>query len=346
MATASFLEIDGAHGEGGGQLLRTAVALSAITGTPLRVFNIRARRDKPGLAPQHLTAVKALAALCDAQVDGLALRSLDLVFSPGAVRSGAYEFDVGTAGSIALVLQALLPVAIASGEAFSFHIRGGTDVRGAPPMDYLRHVLLPLLAKMDARVRIDVLRRGYYPRGGGEVRAEVAACPGLRPLALQEQGALREIRGEVHVANLPEHIAMRMAQAARDTLARPAQIAHRVLGPDAAIGMGGGIALTARCEHTVLGASALAQRGLPAERLGEQAARALLADLECGATLDWHAADQLLVYLVLSGGPSQFHARALSSHSETALWLIGQFLPMQVEVKPEAGRVRVEIRPR
>ena len=348
MTAAAMIDIDGSHGEGGGQLLRTAVALSVISGHPLRIVNIRARRDKPGLAPQHLTAVKALAELCGAAVEGLAPKSLQVAFRPGPVRAGAYEFDVGTAGSIALVLQALLPVAIASGEAFSFHIRGGTDVRGAPPMDYLRYVLLPLLARMGAGVRVDMLRRGYYPRGGGEVRVEIPPCHALRPLVLDTQGTLRAIRGYVHIANLPEHIALRMAQAARAALETPvaAHIAHTVLSRDEAIGMGGGILLTACCEHTTLGASALAARGVPAERLGEAAARELDALLASGATLDLHAADQLLVYLALADGPSRFHAQALSSHAETALWLIRQFLPMRARITPEEKRVQIEVAPR
>lgn len=344
---ASLMEIDGSHGEGGGQLLRTAVALSVIAGKPLRIVHIRARRDNPGLAPQHLTAVRALAELCDAEVEGLVPKSQQLVFRPGLLRAGAYEFDVGTAGSIALVLQALLPVAIASGAAFSFRIRGGTDVRGAPPMDYLRYVLIPLLEKMGAQVRVDILRRGYYPRGGGEVQVEVPACSGLRPLLLDTQGELRAVRGYAHVANLPEHIALRMAQAARAALGAPAatHIASAILGHDAAIGMGGGILLTACCKHTVLGASALAERGVPAERLGEAAARELRVALESGATLDPHAVDQMPIYMALAAGPSRFHAQALTSHAETALWLIGQFLPINVQVIAEGERVGVTITP-
>jgi RNA 3'-phosphate cyclase len=341
------MEIDGSHGEGGGQLLRTAVALSVIAMKPLRVVNIRARRDKPGLAPQHMTAVRALAELCDAEVEGLAPKSLQIVFRPGALRPGAYDFDVGTAGSIALVLQALLPVAISSGEEFSFHIRGGTDVRGAPPMDFLRYVLVPLLAKMGAKVHVDILRRGYYPRGGGEVQVEVPSCSGLRPLVLDTQGELRAVRGYAHVANLPEHIALRMAHAARDALGVPAatHIASAILGHGEAIGMGGGIVLTACCEHTVLGASALAARGVLAERLGEAAARELRTTLDSGATLDPHAADQILVYLALADGPSRFHAQTVTSHAETALWLIGQFLPIKVEVAPDNKRVVVAVTP-
>jgi len=325
--------------------LRTAVALAVICGRPLRIVNIRARRANPGLAPQHLTAVKALAAVCGAEVEGLAPKSLELRFRPGPIRPGAYEFDVGTAGSIALVLQALLPAAVSSGEAFSCRIVGGTDVRGAPPMDYLREVLVPLLGKMGARVALDIVRRGYYPRGGGDVRVEVSPCRGLKPLVLDTPGRLREIRGCAHVANLPEHIALRMAQAAREALGREAHIRPLVLGPDAAIGMGGGILLAAQCEHTILGASALAQRGVPAERLGDAAGRELHAALASGATLDTHAADQLLVYMALADGPSRFRAQRLSSHAETALWLISRFLPIRTQVVPDGRCVAVTVTP-
>jgi RNA 3'-terminal phosphate cyclase (ATP) len=345
MTEECLLEIDGAHGEGGGQLLRTAAALSVVTGRPLRMVNIRARRAKPGLAPQHLTAVRALAAVCGAEVEGLVLESQEIRFRPGPVRPGAYAFDVGTAGSIALVLQALLPAAISSGEAFAFQLRGGTDVRGAPPMDYLRHVLLPLLERMGARFALDIVRRGYYPRGGGEVRLRIYPCRGLRPLLLDAPGRLREIRGHVHVANLPEHIARRMAAAAHEVVGADARIATLVLGPDSAIGMGGGILLTAQCERTVLGASALAQRGVPAERLGETAGRELRAALESGATLDVHAADQLPVYMALADGPSCFRAQRLSLHAETALWLIQQFLPITARVAPEGQCVKVTVTP-
>jgi RNA 3'-phosphate cyclase len=342
-----MVEIDGSHGEGGGQLLRNAVALSAISGIPIRVRNIRARRKNPGLAPQHLTAVKAVGALCGAAVDGLAAKSIEIEFRPGQVRGGSYVFDIGTAGSVAMVLQALLPVAISSGQGFSFRIRGGTDVTAAPPVDYLRHVLLPLLERMGASIRMTIARRGYYPRGGGEVLVEVQACPRLDPLALATPGKLCAVRGYAHVANLPEHIVTRMAGAARSRLhlLSNVHIAQEVLGRDAAIGMGGAIVLTACLEHTILGTSALAARGVPAERLGEEAADELIRLLHCGATLDDHAADQLLVYMALARRPSVFSVSRLSPHAETALWLIGQFVPVSARVTPIDSQVRVELSP-
>lgn len=325
-----MIEIDGSHGEGGGQLLRMAVALATITGQGLRLCNVRARRANPGLAPQHLAAVTAVAALCGAEVEGLQVKSQEIVFHPQALRGGEFQFDVGTAGSVTLVLQAVLPVALACAQPVAMRITGGTDVRDAPPLDYLRHVFLPLLSRMGGRVLLEEARRGYYPRGGGEVRVEVQAGETLKPLVMETRGALRAVGGVAHTANLPAHITARMARAAQQALAplAPPQIAQLLLAWPQAMGQGGAIVLWALSEGGVLGAAATAQRGVPAERLGDEAGRALRAEIESGATLDVHAADQLLVYAALASGPSRLTARTLSSHARTTMWLIEQFLPV------------------
>lgn len=349
METEGLVAIDASHGEGGGQLVRTALALAVLCRRPVRLINIRARRPKPGLAAQHVTAVRALAELCAARVKGLALGSRTLVFHPGVVRPGTYRFDVGTAGSIALVLQALLPVAVASHAPFAFHLTGGTDVEHAPPVDYLVHVLLPLLARMGAQVELGILRRGYYPRGGGAVQVAVGAGGPLRALALDRPGALAAIEAYVHTAHLPEHVAGRMAEAARKTLeaqvTAPVRVHTTFWPPESAYGPGGSILLLARHEHTRLGACALARRGVPAETLGDDAARALLSELAAEATLDVHAADQLLVYMALAQGTSRFRARHLSLHAETALWLIQQFIPLDVVREADAKGVMVSLAP-
>jgi RNA 3'-terminal phosphate cyclase (ATP)/RNA 3'-terminal phosphate cyclase (GTP) len=340
------LEIDGSHGEGGGQLLRTACALSAITGKPLRLTRIRARRDPPGLAPQHLTAVKAVAELCGAEVEGLALRAAEIVFRPGRLRGGDYRFDVGTAGSIALVLQACLPVAFACAEPVRLRVTGGTDVRGAPPLDYFRYVFLPLLARLGLGVRLEVVQRGYYPRGGGTV--EAAVIPGLpRSLVIEVAGALATIEGAAHVANLPVHIVERMQRTAERQLQDypNVRIVPDVLGHDRAFGPGGAIVLWARTANALLGAGEVAQRGVPAERIAEQAAQALRAELEAGATLDIHASDQILPYVALASGASCFRARAWTSHAQTTAWLLEQFLPVRFDVSPGGALIRVEVRP-
>jgi RNA 3'-phosphate cyclase len=339
-------EIDGSFGEGGGQLLRTACALAAITGAPLRLRNIRARRAPPGLAPQHLTAVKAVAALCDARVEGLELRSEELVFHPGKLRGGEFRFDVGTAGSITLVLQALLPAALVANASVRIHLSGGTDVRAAPPLDYLRFVLLPLLARMGANVELTLLRRGYYPRGGGELM--VAVRPGrLQGLCIETPGTVQEIHGLAHVSNLPAHIVERMQHTARQMLADMARVAiePQILGRDQAIGQGGAIVLWARTAHTLLGGCEVAQRGVPAERIAKTAAQALREEITAGATLDIHASDQILIYGALARGPSCFLARTLSSHAQTALWLLRQFLPLRVITRAAGTCTRVDVEP-
>ena len=338
-----MLELDGSYGEGGGQVVRTAAALSAITGRPVAVRNVRANRDKPGLAPQHVAAVRAVAALAGASVEGVQLRSQFFTLRPRALEGGSFRFDVGTAGSVTLLLQALLPVMIASGKPCDADIIGGTDVRMAPPLDYFREVLLELLSRMGARVRLEVRRRGYYPRGGGEVRVSVSPSA-LRPTAFDAPGALRSLSGLAHVANLPEHIAMRMRASALDRLASlrgvTPDIACRVLGPDEAIGPGGAIVAWAHAESTVLGAGRTAERGVGAEALGEAAGTELAADLAAGAAVDLHAADQLLVYFALARGGA-LTTRAVSLHARTCIWLIEKFLPVRFEVSQAGALSRI-----
>lgn len=343
-----MIEIDGSTGEGGGQLVRTACALSALTCKAIRLFNIRARRTPPGLAPQHLTAVRSVAALCGAEVAGLEARAPEIGFRPQALRGGEFRFDVGTAGSITLVLQAVLPVAFACPAPVRLIVRGGTDVRAAPPLDYFRHVFLPLLARIGLRASLALRTRGYYPRGGGEAVVEVQ--PGApRSLVLDAPGDLEEIGGMAHVANLPVHIVERMQSTAEQLLRALAPTAHvqpEVLGPDRAVGAGGAIALWARTRTALLGSGAVAQRGVPAERIARDAVEPLLADLAAGATLDLHAADQLLIYLARAPGESRFCVRALTAHADTCLWLLAQFLPLEVSTHARQGLTCVELRPR
>lgn len=340
-------EIDGSYGEGGGQLVRTAAALAALTGRPFRLRNIRARRPKPGLAPQHLTAVRAVATLCDAEVIGLEAGSKEFTFRPGALHGGRFDFDVGTAGSVILVLQAVLPAAAACRAPVHLHLTGGTDVKAAPPLDYLRCILLPLLARMGLAVALTVQRRGYYPRGGGVIEVDVLPPEQLRPLHLPACGPVQEIGGIAHIANLPGHIVARMKQAALDKLHDfpDAHIDSCVLDKSSAIGQGGAIVLWARTPTALLGAAITTERGVPAEQLGATVAEALRAEITAGATVDIHASDQLLIYLAQAVGPSRFLARRLSSHAETTLWLLQQFLPVHFTVTPVGQLVQIDTEP-
>ncbi len=343
----AMVEIDGAHGEGGGQLVRTAVAIAAVTGVPVRIVDIRAKRRRPGLAAQHAAAVRAVAALCDARCEGAQTRSTMLSFWPRRLRGGVFQVDVGTAGSIALVLQAMLPAAAATGQRVDVTMRGGTDVPMAPPMDYLRLVLLPLLGTLGVGAELSIARRGYYPAGGGEVRLALQPVTRLMPFVVQECGPVERIDVRAHVAHLPVSIAQRMATAARNALPSGLEVQEQVevCAPELALGPGGAIVLRALSAHTTLGAARVAERGVPAERLGQAAAQSLRRDLDAAATLDIHAVDQMLVFLALADGPSAFRAAEPSSHARTVMWLLEKLTPARFSVSPAGSGVLVRVLP-
>jgi RNA 3'-phosphate cyclase len=337
-----MLEIDGSHGEGGGQILRTAVAVAAATATDIKLTNIRARRQQPGLAAQHIAAVKLVADMCGAQSEGLSIGSGEVTFKPGPLKPGNYTVDVGTAGSIPLVLQAAVLAASFSPGETSLTVKGGTDVRKAPSIDYFQNVWLPLLAKIGIRVSLEVKKRGYYPRGGGEVFVGVTPPSGKPvPLRIEGPGRLAAIKGMVHVVNLPVDIMKRMANSAVAELKSfPAKVAIEESSPPG-VGEGTGITLWAETEYSVMGASALGERGLRAENIGALAGRELAAEIKAGAGIDFHAADQLVPYMALGGGGA-FTVRTISSHLETVLWLLGRMAGASFKTEKKYGLQRIE----
>ena len=340
-----MFEIDGSFGEGGGQIVRTAVAASAATGAEIRIINIRARRQQPGLAAQHIAAVKLVADMCGAHVEGLSPGSRQIAFSPGPLKAGHYTADVGTAGSIPLVLQAgVLAASFSPGET-SLTVTGGTDVRKAPSIDYFQNVQCPLLAKMGIEASVEIKKRGYFPRGGGEVAARIRP-PAQKPspLRLEGPGRISAIKGRVHVVNLSQDIMHRMSKTALAELKSfPARAVIEEALP-AGTGEGTGITLWAESEYSVLGSCALGERGLRAENIGALAGRELAAEIKAGAGVDIHAADQLVPYMALgSGGAST--VRASSSHLETVIWLMGKVTGATFKTEKKYGLARIECVP-
>lgn len=342
----SFLQIDGSIGEGGGQVLRTALTLSALTGQPVEIRNIRAGRPNPGLQPQHLTAVHAAAAICGARVEGAALGSQTLRFAPqSSPHPGEYVFDVtevagrGSAGAVGLVFQTVfLPLALAPGESLLV-LRGGTHVPWAPSVDYLQEVFLPTVARMGLDAEIDLVAWGFYPVGGGEARVRIRGRSGpLSPLTLTERGSTRKVRGRAVVSNLPAHIPQRMADRARNLLARAGLKADLQPLVTRGAGPGAGIFLVVDYEHVRAGFSAYGRKGVPAEQVAEEACRELLAHHESGAPVDPHLADQLLLPMALAAGTSRFITSAVTGHLLTNLTVIQAFLPIQATVDGEVGR--------
>lgn len=349
-----FLCIDGAHGEGGGQIVRSALTLAVITGNPIRLENIRARRKRPGLAAQHLAAVRAAAMLCNAETHGAELGSQTLEFVPRQfAQPGRYRFDVsearqgGSAGASMLVLQTvLLPLALTAGESVIV-FSGGTHVPLSPSFEYVHDVWLPTLASMGVRADLSLLRSGWYPVGQGEVRLRIpgkTAAQSLRPLHLETRGCLRQVTGRALAANLPAHIAERMAARAEVILAESGipcaiEVAHLQ-----AACAGAGLFLTAHYENCLAGFSALGQRGKPAETVAEEACDALLRHLRSCAALDQHLADQMILPAALSRGESLFSVEHLSPHLSTAAWLVERFGLARVAIVPAANQTaRVQI---
>jgi len=320
----TMIEIDGSFGEGGGQVLRTTVALSALLGKEIHVKNIRARRPNPGLRAQHMTAIKAVAALSDAETSGLELGSSDLFFIPRRKTSGSFKFDVGTAGSISLVLQGLMPAAAFSSGGAEFEITGGTDVRWSPPIDYVRFVVLPILSRLGYVAQLKVLRRGHYPKGGGRVSMKVQPCKGLRPLLLTERSEIKEVHGISHSVKLPSHVAQRQASAAEEILKKTDHLNVFVKletyppAADPHIAPGSGIVLYTGEEcGTVLGADSVGERGKPAEEVGRQAAKQLVEEIKSGAPVDRHMSDILIPYLAVAEGRSEFRTSQITMHMIT-----------------------------
>lgn len=333
--------------EGGGQILRMSIAISAVTGIPLRIFNIRAKRKEPGLRAQHLTAVKAVASLVDADVEGLKLGSREIIFKPRTIRSGRFRFDVGTAGSTSLVLQSLLPAAALAPSRVEVEIIGGTDNPQAPPIDYIDNVLRPILAKMGYNFEVNVLRRGFYPKGGGVVRALTTPVTRLKPIRLERHDHVKVIRGLSYSSRLPDHIARRMASSASKVLKEAgfeADIKLEILQPGhhkCALSPGCGIVLWAEMAGgSILGSDNLGELGKPAERVGEEAARRLLDEIHGGATVDRHAADQLIVYMALAEGESVIKTSEMTLHTLTCIEISKKLLP-EVAFSIEEGKPTV-----
>ncbi len=353
-----MITIDGSYGEGGGQVLRTSLTLATLTGQAVRIERIRAGRKKPGLRPQHLTAVRAAASVCRAHLEGAELDSQTLVFAPqDAPRPGEYVFDVteaaqgGSAGSVGLVLQTvLLPLALAEGESYLI-LRGGTHVPWAPSASYLEHVFLPLLARMGVHVQVELEQWGFYPAGGGEIRVRIEGRAGsLRPIALTQRGALQRVWGIAVVTNLPAHVPQRMANRAGNVLAEADLQPHveprrlRGAGPGAGIFLFAEYA-TPRGDAITAGFTAYGRKGLPAERVAEMACEDLLTHHRSGAPADPHLADQLVLPMALAEGESRVRASQISPQLLTNVWAVRQFLArvMHIEGQPgEAGTLVVK----
>jgi len=335
-----MLQVDGSQGEGGGQILRTSLSLSALTGRSFRLNNIRANRPRAGLRPQHLTAVRAAAAVCGAELAGASLNSTSLEFHPETRPvSGHYFFDVaeaaagGSAGAVSLVLQTVFwPLLFADGPS-EITLSGGTHVPFSPAYHYLANVTLPAFAQLGARSRTELKAWGWYPAGGGVMRATITPIDRLEAGTF-ERSTSKAVDGIAAVTNLPAHIPQRMAGRARNLLAeaglQPRVQALRETGR----APGAGIVLW----MPGAGSTSLGKRGVAAERVAEAAVSEILEFVRSGATVDQYLADQLLLPLALADGVSRLSTHRLTQHVQTNMQLLGQWLGVDIETTGSLGK--------
>jgi RNA 3'-phosphate cyclase len=338
------LLIDGSYGEGGGQIVRTAVALSVLTKQPIEITNIRAKRPIPGLRPQHYTALSCIQKICNADVEGLSVHSTNLTFTPHDIKSGSYNFDIGTAGSMTLVFQACLLSAFHTTTPLTLTLHGGTDVRWAPSWDYFACVFLPLISNIGIKTETQLIKRGYYPTGGGKAILTIYPVEKLISFHAEEPQNFTDIYGIIHRANLPDHISTRMKHAVINTAMKHNLRSIIQIDVASSSSSGTGITLWSTSGPTILGSTILGEKTITAEAVGETAVNQLLQEIKSGATIDRYAIDQILPYLVLAPKGSTCLIREISNHTKTNMWLIKQFLNIDFEVTPQQTSMRIVVK--
>lgn len=338
-----MLTIDGSYGEGGGQILRTSLALAIVTQQPVVIKNIRAKRDKPGLRHQHLMSVSAAAEISGAEMSGDKLGSRELRFTPAAVRPGNYRFDIGTAGSTTLVLQTtLLPLLLAKGGS-TVELIGGTHNPFAPPFDFLERVFVPLINRMGPSVRLDLKRPGFYPAGGGVLQIGIESAGALFGLEIIERGKILRRLCRATVANLPDHIAQRELATVARVLDWPQECLEARRFEERKLGPGNFISIEIECEHVTEVFTGFGRRGVPAETVAAEVAEETKRYLEAEVPVGEHLADQLLLPLALAGAGKYVTSRP-TEHTRTNIEIIRKFLDVRIRLESQFdGRWRVAV---
>lgn len=338
-----MIVIDGATGYG--QVLRTAIGLSALTLNPIRVINIRKNRQKPGLMPQHLAGVKITGDFCNALIAGALPGSMDVEFTPHFHSFADKKIDVGTAGSISLLLQTLAPLLIFADRQINLEIVGGTAGLGAPNIEYTKFITFPLLSLFGAtQPNLEILHQGFYPKGQGFVRAKFHPTRKLNSVKLLERGKVERVRGISIAGSLPKHIAHRQAYAAQRVLVENGiqDVDIGLIDNIHTLSSGTSLTLWAECEHTILGADSIGQIGKLAEKVGEETANDLLASINSNAALDKHMGDQVIPFIALAEGKSEVTVEKFTEHVETNLRVTEQILGVKFEVNKYEKKISVE----
>jgi len=344
-----MIRIDGNYGEGGGQILRTALSLSALLKKEVEIYNIRKKRKIPGLQPQHLTCVQACQEITQAFVEGAKLQSINLKFLPKKILEGDFNFNVarekGSAGSVSLVLQSILLPLIFAEKPSTVNIQGGTHVPWSPPFTYLKEVFLPTIKKIGCEVDGEIKRWGFYPKGAGEVSFFIAPVEKISPLNLVERGKLLNLSGISAVANLPLSIAERQKNQATIILKGKGFFPQIQIVDAPSVGKGTFFFLLAQFENSLAGFCSLGEIGKSAEKVTEEGCDQFLEFIKSKGVLEPHLADQLIPYLALADGKSIFTVSRISQHLLTNIWVVRQFLQVKIEVEGkerEEGKISID----
>jgi RNA 3'-phosphate cyclase len=342
-----LFEIDGSQKSGSGTILRLSVALAAATGQPLHIYNIRQNRPQPGLKPQHLEAVLTAAKLCNAEIKGATLNSKELWFKPREVSGGNFEAEIGTAGSIPMLLTTALPICALAKDPVRLHVaKGGTDVSHSPTINYLRNVFLTALKQMGLDAAITVHKYGYYPKGMGEVTMTATPPRRLQPIRLENFGKLKSVKGVSVCTFLAERkVAERQAKAAREYLSEKGYAADIQVVNDRSNSFQKGSSITLWAETdkgVIIGSDAIGELEKTSETVGREAAEKLYAEILSTPTVDAHLADMLIHYVALAEGPSTFLTRAVSDHLEANVWLAEKMLNVRFKIQKWNNLFRIE----
>ncbi len=337
-----MVEIDGSYGEGGGQILRTSLALSAITGKGFRIYNIRKKRKIPGLLPQHLTAVNAAKKMTDAETKGAELYSSELMFAPKGIKGGVFEFDVAeerrSAGSVTLVYQTVFPIALFADKRCRIVVKGGTHVPMSPLYEYFDEVFLELLKRLfSVNVKRRLIRHGFYPKGGGKVEIEVEPIKKFKLIDedFTKRRSLKSKRIKICISSLPDHVKEREKRVLKSCIPEPIEIEEIKLNLDP----GNYIFLKLEFENTIAGFSSLGMKGKPAEKVAEEVCKAYKSYISKDVLFDSHLADQILLFFSLSQKDTVFTIQEPTKHLLTNAWVIEKFL--NVKIKIEKDRVSI-----
>ncbi len=337
-----MIRIDGSHGEGGGQIIRTALGFSCLLQQPVEIFNIRKGRKQPGLKNQHLSVVNSLASLCNAEVEGNFINSERIVFKPKEFEHKKMKINIGTAGSVTLLLQSLLLSLLKTKKELEIEVMGGTEVKWSPTIDYFQNVIMRFFEFIGYGVKLEVIHRGYYPEGGGFVRIKIKPVKSLHNFKLVEQEEINKVRGVSVVTGLDEKIALRQAVSASKTLFEKeleASIEKKLFEKNRSVGT----SITLWTDSNFIGADALGEKGKPAEEVGREAALKLLEGVKAGAVVDKHLADNIIPYMAWITAhdkkENSFKTSEITNHCLSNIWVAEKFLPVKFVIDKEKSIV-------